>query len=160
MNLNRPLIITGVVALVVGIVAGYELGHRQDKTFSDVTSGSSSVQVIEKERLVTVEKPTTKVVTKIEYRDGPVRERIVEREVTGEKTTTATKDTKVNDDLHVQQSTKLVTSSDPHFIGSATYNPITKVPGGMLQFRPLGPIWLGVALNTKLEPTISVGVQW
>jgi hypothetical protein len=33
-------------------------------------------------------KPTTKVVTRIVYRDGPVRERVVEREVAAGSTTT------------------------------------------------------------------------
>ena len=115
----------------------------QTTSVSDESAGLDLVKHEEKKVAPTVK-------TRIIYRDGPVRERIVER-TGGSETTTDTQE-KVKDDLHVETKT-------------SEHQSVTSAPEGRWSFRVLagvdtaGSVVAGAGVEYRFLGPATAGVQ-
>lgn len=157
------------IPLVVGACIGWA-AHPSVKTVTvekkaEVTMDESRGLDLTKHE-VKVKEP--KVKTRIIYRDGPVRERIVER--SGPTVTTKDEEVKVRDDVHVVEriTEKSVTSAEGRW--SARLNAGGDSEGRALagvaaDYRILGPLTVGgwvlgggrIATGTATKPYIAGG---
>jgi hypothetical protein len=149
---RRRLVGAGVLLLVFG--AGCAVGARSrsrvvavtDTQTATVSNESAGLDLVKHEEKKVA--PTVK--TRTIYRDGPVRERIVER--SGGSDTTTDTQKQVKDDLHVETKT-------------TEHQSVTSAPEGRWSFRVLagvdtgGSVVAGAGVEYRLLGPATAGAQ-
>jgi hypothetical protein len=137
---NLLLAVIGLLLFAGGVLLGRSGRSSSTSVAESATMDESAGLDLTKHEVVQKE-PTTKVVTRIVYRDGPVQERIVEREVAGGSTATTDTHTVATETRHETVKEVVKVDDRPYRAGILfAVHPGGTLYGAYAGVRLIGPV--------------------